>query len=59
MRTLTDDEVEIGAILPELTIELSPTLIVSTALATRDFTRSTTTAKAPGRRGRRTSSSTS
>jgi acyl dehydratase len=38
MRTLTDDEVEIGAVLPELTIELSPTLIVSTALATMDFT---------------------
>ncbi|MDP9849303.1 MaoC/PaaZ C-terminal domain-containing protein [Streptosporangium lutulentum] len=38
MRTLTDDEVEIGTVLPDLAIDLSPTLIVSTALATMDFT---------------------
>jgi len=38
MRTLTEDQVEIGAILPELTIDLTPTLIVSTALATLDPT---------------------
>lgn len=34
MRTLT----EIGSVLPELSIELTPTMIVSTALATMDFT---------------------
>ncbi|GIH92553.1 MaoC family dehydratase [Planobispora siamensis] len=38
MRTLTEDQVEIGSPLPELSIELTPTAIVSTALATMDFT---------------------
>lgn len=38
MRTLTDDEVEIGSVLPELSIELTPTVVISTALATMDFT---------------------
>jgi hypothetical protein len=38
MRTLTEDQVEIGSVLPELSIELTPTVVVSTALATRDFT---------------------
>ena len=31
------DEVTVGDVLPELAIPLTPTLIVSTALATRDF----------------------
>ncbi|MBB4937215.1 acyl dehydratase [Streptosporangium album] len=38
MRTLTEDQVEVGSLLPDLVIELSPTVIVSTALATMDFT---------------------
>ncbi|GAA3004530.1 MaoC/PaaZ C-terminal domain-containing protein [Streptosporangium longisporum] len=38
MRTLTRDEVRAGTLLPELAIELSPTVVVSTALATMDFT---------------------
>ncbi|NUR83992.1 MAG: MaoC family dehydratase [Nonomuraea sp.] len=38
MRTLTDDQVEVGTGLPELSIELTPTVVVSTALATMDFT---------------------
>ncbi|GAA2883175.1 MaoC family dehydratase [Streptosporangium fragile] len=38
MRTLTEDEVRVGAALPELAVALTPTLIVSTALATMDFT---------------------
>ncbi|MFF3439989.1 MaoC/PaaZ C-terminal domain-containing protein [Streptosporangium sp. NPDC002721] len=38
MRTLTDDEVRVGAPLPELAVDLSPTVVVSTALATMDFT---------------------
>jgi acyl dehydratase len=38
MRTLTDDEVRVGARLPELAVDLSPTVVVSTALATMDFT---------------------
>ncbi|MFI6815345.1 MaoC/PaaZ C-terminal domain-containing protein [Nonomuraea sp. NPDC050328] len=38
MRTLTDGTVEIGSVLPELAIELTPTVVVSTALATMDFT---------------------
>ncbi|MFI7443691.1 MaoC/PaaZ C-terminal domain-containing protein [Nonomuraea indica] len=38
MRTLTADDVVIGAALPGLTIDLTPTLVVSTALATMDFT---------------------
>lgn len=35
--TLRFDEVEVGQELPELPIELTPTLIVSTAIATRDY----------------------
>jgi len=35
--TLQYEEVEIGAELPELCIDLTPTLIVSTAIATRDY----------------------
>ncbi|WP_250213020.1 MaoC family dehydratase [Acrocarpospora catenulata] len=35
MRTL---EMEVGTVLPELVVPLTPTLIISTALATRDFT---------------------
>ncbi|MGC5011089.1 MaoC/PaaZ C-terminal domain-containing protein [Streptosporangium sp. DT93] len=38
MRTLTHDEVRDGTPLPELAIELTPTVVVSTALATMDFT---------------------
>ncbi len=38
MRTLTTAEVETGATLPELAVDLTPTLIISTAIATRDFT---------------------
>jgi acyl dehydratase len=38
MRTLTEDQVEIGSVLPELSIDLTPTVVVSTALATMDFT---------------------
>lgn len=34
MRTLT----EIGSVLPELSIDLTPTMIISSALATMDFT---------------------
>ena len=36
-RTLSTAEVERGAMLPELRIEASPTFVVSTAIATRDF----------------------
>src|SRR5438132_6094636 len=35
--TLSYDDVEVGAELPELVIDLTPTLIVSTAIATRDY----------------------
>ena len=35
--TLRYDEVEVGQQLPELVIDLTPTLIVSTAIATRDY----------------------
>ncbi|MDT4943101.1 MAG: 3-oxo-4,17-pregnadiene-20-carboxyl-CoA hydratase beta subunit, partial [Pseudonocardiales bacterium] len=28
---------EVGDVLPELTVDISPTFVVSTALATRDF----------------------
>ena len=35
--TLRYEEVEVGEELPELVIELTPTLIVSTAIATRDY----------------------
>ncbi|MGW0807072.1 MaoC/PaaZ C-terminal domain-containing protein [Nonomuraea sp. NPDC002799] len=38
MRTLTEDQAEIGAVLPGLSIDLTPTVVVSTALATMDFT---------------------
>jgi hypothetical protein len=37
LKTLRYDEVEVGRELPELVIELTPTLIVSTAIATRDY----------------------
>jgi acyl dehydratase len=37
MRTLSFEEVAVGQELPELPIELTPTLIVSTAIATRDY----------------------
>lgn len=36
--TLTADQVEIGATLPALSIDLTPTVVISTALATMDFT---------------------
>lgn len=36
-RTRTSAEVRVGAALPEERIEMTPTYIVSTALATRDF----------------------
>lgn len=36
-RTLRFDEVEVGQELPPLDVELTPTLIVSTAIATRDY----------------------
>ncbi|GIH80665.1 MaoC/PaaZ C-terminal domain-containing protein [Planobispora longispora] len=38
MRTLTEDQAGIGAVLPELVVPLTPTMIISTALATMDFT---------------------
>ena len=37
LTTLTFDDVAVGHELPELLIELTPTLIVSTAIATRDY----------------------
>ncbi len=37
MTTLSASDVEIGATLPPMTIKATPTFIVSTALATRDF----------------------
>ena len=36
-RTLQFEDVEVGQELPELVLDLTPTLIVSTAIATRDF----------------------
>ena len=36
-RTMTFDEVAVGDVLPELVLDLTPTLIVSTAIATRDY----------------------
>lgn len=36
-RTRTAAEVQVGAALPEESIEVTPTFVVSTALATRDF----------------------
>ncbi|MBB2913981.1 acyl dehydratase [Streptosporangium becharense] len=38
MRTFTADQAGVGTVLPELAVELTPTLIISTALATMDFT---------------------
>ncbi|MFC6081533.1 MaoC/PaaZ C-terminal domain-containing protein [Sphaerisporangium aureirubrum] len=38
MRTLTEAEIRIGATLPPMSVELTPTAVVSTALATMDFT---------------------
>ena len=35
--TLSYEEVEVGQELPELAIELTPTLIISTAIASRDY----------------------
>ena len=35
--TLSYEEVELGQELPELVIELTPTLIISTAIASRDY----------------------
>jgi hypothetical protein len=35
--TLSYDDVEVGQRLPELVVDLTPTLIVSTAIATRDY----------------------
>lgn len=37
LTTLSFDDVAVGQELPELLIELTPTLIVSTAIATRDY----------------------
>lgn len=37
MKTLTAQEISVGAELPEMVIEATTTFIVSTALATRDF----------------------
>lgn len=37
MRTLTEEQVKIGTVLPDLTIALTPTVIVSTAPRTMDF----------------------
>jgi len=36
-RTLSYDEVEVGAALPALEIPLTPTLIIATAIASRDY----------------------
>ncbi|WP_214409480.1 MaoC family dehydratase [Sphaerisporangium fuscum] len=38
MRTLAENDIELGAALPPLRVELTPTTVISTALATRDFT---------------------
>ncbi|GLW06200.1 hypothetical protein Misp01_13300 [Microtetraspora sp. NBRC 13810] len=38
MRTLSEGVTAVGAELPELRLELTPTLIISTAIATIDFT---------------------
>ncbi len=37
LRTLRFDEVDVGQELPELVLDITPTLIVSTAIATRDY----------------------
>lgn len=39
MKTLSLDEVEVGDALPELVIELTPTRIVASAIASRDYER--------------------
>jgi hypothetical protein len=36
-RTLRRDEVKVGDVLPELAIELTPTLVIATAIASRDY----------------------
>ena len=36
-RTLSYEDIEVGAELPALVIDITPTLIVSTAIATRDY----------------------
>jgi acyl dehydratase len=38
MRTISGDQIEVGTALPELSVELTPTMIISTALSTMDFT---------------------
>lgn len=38
MRTMTREQVTIGAVLPELAIGLTPTVVVAGALATQDYT---------------------
>lgn len=38
MRTLTQAEITVGTALPSLTIDLTPTTVVATAIATMDFT---------------------
>ncbi|MEO3870400.1 MaoC/PaaZ C-terminal domain-containing protein [Nonomuraea sp. B12E4] len=38
MRTLTAQEVTIGTALPRSSLDLTPTMVISTALATMDFT---------------------
>src|SRR3954470_7932764 len=37
LTTLSYDEVDVGTELPQLEIDITPTLIVSTAIATRDY----------------------
>jgi acyl dehydratase len=38
METLTETQAAVGDLLPELRIVLTPTFVIATALATRDFT---------------------
>ncbi|MEO3810810.1 MaoC/PaaZ C-terminal domain-containing protein [Sphaerisporangium sp. B11E5] len=38
MRTLTEAEIRIGATLPPMSVDLTPTTVIATALATMDFT---------------------
>ncbi|GAA5041429.1 acyl dehydratase [Thermocatellispora tengchongensis] len=38
MRTLSQGQIAVGTDLPELSIDLTPTMVISTALATMDFT---------------------
>ena len=35
--TLVADDVEVGAVLPEIAVPLTPTFVVATAIATRDY----------------------